>query len=625
MILKRGLYQEEINQLPWKYKMNLGRKRAVQLIFLLIITMSVNLLTAEIGDIIWEENFDNLDNWLIETGNGSWGWGNGELEYYHGDNVEIAEIPGDPGNNALHITARQESGPGIVDQWGNPLNYTSGKVTTKSFLSLKYGMIETRVSIPDLDVGGWPAIWMLGTANYNWPLRGEIDLMEMGHTQSFRDLHDSHNGGNGQNNSTANQMVSANAIYYSEDAVSPGNPSGAASLSWDPEDEFCRPYYSYDPSLTNRFLTYRTYWDEESLRFTVIDDEIEYDLYTEPFVIDSVSAELQQPFYLIANLAIGGALTDAYNLGDPGSGLPVSMPFPAHMYLDYIKVYQWNDMGEVHIGPPDFEGGTFGIFTDNTPTNNELEAGISSEIYVWEGTLTEGTILPYEGENGISWSSTGIGWFGAGIMSIQPVNLFNFGEGNLKFMIKIPASIAFQIGIIDAWGNQSYVEFPAYQTTYGLVRNGEWAQASIPVDDLRGQFIDLRMLTYEFVILEVNGAQCEFALDDIYYDGGLNDNTEEIITTVPSSLQQNYPNPFNPETTIKFTLASQSDSNEISIYNLKGQRVYSKDLSSYPAGENQVTWKGIANNGSPVASGIYFYQLKANGNICDTRRMLLLK
>ena len=29
------------------------------------------------------------------------------------------------------------------------------------------------------------------------------------------------------------------------------------------------------------------------------------------------------------------------------------------------------------------------------------------------------------------------------------------------------------------------------------------------------------MLSYEFVILEVNGAGCEFALDDIFWDGGL--------------------------------------------------------------------------------------------------------
>ena len=86
------------------------------------------------------------------------------------------------------------------------------------------------------------------------------------------------------------------------------------------------------------------------------------------------------------------------------------------------------------------------------------------------GTLEEGDIQPYEGENGISWSTTGLGWFGAGIMSMQPVNLFNFSEGHLNFSIKIPSNISFQIGIIDAWGNQSYVNFPSNQTTYGLVR-----------------------------------------------------------------------------------------------------------------------------------------------------------
>lgn len=509
----------------------------------IVILIFVNLLLAQIGDVIWEENFENLDNWIIEMGNGSWGWGNGELEFYHENNVEIAEIPGEPGNNALRITALEETGPNIVDQWGNPLNYTSGRMNTKSKISLKYGMIETRVSIPDLDLAGWPAVWMLGTANYAWPRCGEIDIMEMGHKQEFRDLHDEHNGGNGLNNSTVNQMVGANAIFYSDDAVNPNNPSGAASLSWDPDDDFCRPYYNYSDPLINRFLTFRTYWDENSLRFTVIDNDLEYDLYTEPFSIDSISAEFQQPFYLIANLAIGGAFTDAYNLGDPGSGLPVSMPFPAEMYIDYIKVYQWNEQGEVHVGQPTFESGTFGIFTDETLTNNSLEAGVNAEIYVWEGTLTDGSIPSFEGENGISWQTTGLGWFGAGIMSVQPVNLFNFGNGNLKFMIKIPANIAFQIGIIDAWGNQNYVEFPANQTTYGLIRNGEWAQATIPVEDIRGELIDLRMLSYEFVILEVNGANCEFALDDIYWDGGITGSKDNIVELKKFELQQNFPNP----------------------------------------------------------------------------------
>ena len=103
---------------------------------------------------------------------------------------------------------------------------------------------------------------------------------------------------------------------------------------------------------------------------------------------------------------------------------------------------------------------------------------------------------------------------------MQPINLFNFSEGHINFSIKIPANVSFQIGIIDSWGNQSYVDFPSNQTTYGLVRDGNWGQASIPVEDIRGDYIDLRMLSYQFVILEVNGASCEFGLDDIYWSGG---------------------------------------------------------------------------------------------------------
>jgi hypothetical protein len=448
-------------------------------------------------------------------------------------------------------------------------------------------------------------------------------MMEMGSRQEFRDLHDDHNNGNGLDNSTVNQVVGANAIFYADEAVVPENPSGAASISWDPDDDYCRPYYNYD-NLNDRFLIYRIYWDTDSIRFTVIDDNVEYDLYTEPFPIDSVSAEFQEPFYLIANLAIGGAFTDAVYIG--GSGLPISMPFPADMYVDYIKVMEWNGQGEVHIGPPTFQGGTFGLFTDTTPIDNGLVAGDDAEIYVWEGTLSEGSIPPYEGENGISWQTTGSGWFGAGIMSMQPVNLFNFEEGHLKFMIKIPANISFQIGIIDAWGNQSYVDFPANQTTYGLVRDGNWGQASIPVEDIRGEFIDLRMLSYEFVILEVNGASCEFGLDDIYWEGG---GTVSVIegefgqTPIKYSLNNNYPNPFNPLTTISYVLPEDALVN-ITIYDMMGRTVKTMVNKEQNAGYKSIQWNATSNTGQPVSAGLYLYTIQA-GNFKQTKKMIFLK
>ena len=593
-------------------------------IFIFLIFIS-EFSIAQIGEIIWEENFDNLDNWLIETGNGSWGWGNGELQYYSDNNVEISEIPNEPGNNGLHIIGKEESGSNIVDQWGNSLNYTSGKITSKSKISVQYGMIETRVLVPDIDLGGWPAVWMLGTANYNWPRCGELDMMEMGHTQAFRDLHDEHNGGNGNNNSTVNQMVGANAIFYSDESVNEGNPSGAASISWDPDDDYCRPYYNYD-NLNDRFLTYRMYWDPDSIRFTIIDDGSEHEFYTDIFPIDSESDEFNAPFFFNINLAIGGTLTDAYNLGDPGSGSPISLPLPANMYVDYIHVRKWNGYGNVHIGPPEFEGGVYGIFTETTPVDNGLIAGENAEIYVWEGTLSEGSITPFEGEDGITWTTTGLGWFGAGIMSIQPVNLFNFGDGYLKFRIKIPSNIAFQIGIIDAWGNQSYVEFPSNQTKYSLVRDGEWGQASIPIDDLRGDYIDLRMLSYEFVILEVNGTSCEFALDDIYWEGGGTvDVTNENKNLISQKfiLYDNYPNPFNPSTNISYSI-SNGEYVSINIFDVNGGKVIELFNDYRSAGIYSIDWNGQNERGLQVSAGVYLYSIDA-GDFRQTKKMILLK
>lgn len=577
--------------------------------------------TGQVGTLLWEDDFDSLDNWILETGNGSWGWGNGELEYYQPGNITVEPVPGEPGNNAARIQARQESGPGITDQWGNPLFYTSGRMNTKSMVSVQYGMIEARVRVPDLDLGGWPAVWLLGTSNIAWPRSGEMDMMEMGHRKSFRDLHDTHNGGNGLDNSTVNEVAGANAIFYTDAAVNPGNPSGAASLSYDPDDLYARPYYNHAAPLNDRFLIYRLYWDPDSLRFTVEDGGSEVDLFATPFTIDEESDEFRAPFFLIANLAIGGAFTDAYNLGDPGSGQPVSMSFPADMYLDYIRVYEWNGHGDVHLGPPEAEVASFGLFTDTTPTNDALTIGVDGEIYVWEGTLTDGTIPPVEGPNGITWQTTGKGWFGAGILSNQPVNLFDFGDGFLKFQIKMPANVTFKIGIFDAWGNQSWVTFPAFQPTYGLVRDGEWGQVSIPIADIRGQYIDLRMMGYSFVILEEQGVPCEFAIDDIYWDANLATAVDTPASRT-SRLEAAAPNPFNARTTLAFELGIGA-SYQLTIHDAAG-RVVRTFEGLGQAGRNAIHWNGRDDQGREVASGVYSYRLEAGGET-QARKMVLVK
>jgi hypothetical protein len=300
------------------------------------------------------------------------------------------------------------------------------------------------------------------------------------------------------------------------------------------------------------------------------------------------------------------------------------MPFPAELYVDYIRVYEWNGQGEVHLGPPPFESGTFGIFTDETPTNGELVPGVSSEIYVWEGTLTDGSIPPYEGDNVLSWQTAGLGWFGAGIMAIQPLNLFDFGDGHLEFRIHIPANVTFKIGIIDSWGNQEYVEFPAFQTTYGLVRDGGWGQASIPVSDIRGTLIDLRMLSYPFVILEEQGTACEFALDDIYWDSGVSTGIQDGAVATGRRLQllTNNPNPFNAMTEIRFEL-QVAGSYEIEVFDVAGRRVTGFQGIGV-VGVNSVRWDGRDDLGASAGSGLYHYRVKTSAGSA-TRTMMLVK
>ena len=104
-------------------------------------------LIAQTGHIIWQDDFKSLDPtvWNIDQGDGCdeglCGWGNQELQSYQNDNVYIEEIPGETGNYALVLEARKENS-------GNS-SFTSGRVTTKNNLAVKYGVIEFRIKVPD--------------------------------------------------------------------------------------------------------------------------------------------------------------------------------------------------------------------------------------------------------------------------------------------------------------------------------------------------------------------------------------------------------------------------------------------------------------------------------------------
>ena len=84
------------------------------------------------------------------------------------------------------------------------------------------------------------------------------------------------------------------------------------------------------------------------------------------------------------------------------------------------------------------------------------------------------------------------------------------------------------------------------------------------------------------------------------------------------SLSQNYPNPFNPTTKIAFTIP-KNDFVSIKIFDMLGKQVAELINSDLKAGAYEYTF-----DGSNMASGVYFYQIKT-ADFFETKRMQLIK
>ena len=108
-----------------------------------------------------------------------------------------------------------------------------------------------------------------------------------------------------------------------------------------------------------------------------------------------------------------------------------------------------------------------------------------------------------------------------------------------------------------------------------------------------------------------------------FYQSNFDDNIlpveeENNLIVDEFKLFQNYPNPFNPVTRIKFQIP-QAGKVTIKIYDILGAEVTTLLNEERPTGIYEIDF-----NASRLASGVYFYQLKA-GSYIETKKMILLK
>jgi beta-glucanase (GH16 family) len=475
---------------------------------LMLVGIIVSLNTATAQTLIWSDEFNQTklddEKWSREVG-GS-GFGNGELEYYTSgeQNVFIGSKTNAADTGYLVIEARREN-YGIAPE---NRQFTSGRINTSGKFNFKYGTIEARIKLPNLQNGLWPAFWMLG-ANYptdGWPKSGEMDILEAGFKDDWMN-----NVANKKNNTT---------IHWFQDNFQTLDPAAPGDGWWGNASKTGST--TIPGNFYDGFHTFRLSWTTTTITGYV--DGVQYYTFDIPAADANITEFSSNPFYVILNLAVGG--TNFVGITDPAQ---ITAPMPAQMQVDYIRVYSNANTQIFSAKTLPRQTGTFGVYTETTPVTASL--GANPTIEVWSN-LTAATSTPQEGTKVLAFTANPGNWFGLGIPTGTTAapnikNMQNFIDGTLHFQMKTTSTWPMSIGIISTANGNAQASTqsktvkldPAGTTQYGLVRDGQWHEVIIPMSAFGN--IEFRSINNMFYLVGDNPTSAvTFAIDNIYWQDG---------------------------------------------------------------------------------------------------------
>ena len=241
--------------------------------------------------LVWSDEFNysglpDPSKWDYEVGGG--GWGNDEQQYYTSQRKENARVE----NGKLIIEARQERWIGR--------DYTSARLVSKGKGDWTYGRFEASARLPSGN-GTWPAIWMMPSLNSygkGWPDNGEIDLME--HV--------------GFDPNVVHATVHTRKYYH--------------SIGTQKTDTISVP------TATSDYNVYAIEWTPDEIRWYVNGNHY-FTFKNERLTNEKADFRewpFDKPFYLILNIAVGGAWGGQ-------RGIDKSI-WPQRLEVDYVRVYQ---------------------------------------------------------------------------------------------------------------------------------------------------------------------------------------------------------------------------------------------------------------------------------------------
>lgn len=243
-----------------------------------------------VENVLFFDDFSTFDNsvWTKEAHEP--GWTNQELQAYEPGQVKVGK---DGSKSVLMLTAEWKNG-----------RIVSGRVNSKGKKSFKYGTISASIKLPETANGLWPAFWMMGDNDKEWPACGEIDIMEMGDKEGIA-------------TGTASRRVNT-AIHYGPTPASHEQQYHASAVSTDLQD--------------GQYHTYTLTWDESKAIISIDDKPFHsFDIKDNPYFHDK--------FFILFNLAVGGTFT---GITDASGVTALKKGDKATMYVDWIKIINHN-------------------------------------------------------------------------------------------------------------------------------------------------------------------------------------------------------------------------------------------------------------------------------------------
>lgn len=280
------------------------------------------------------------------------------------------------------------------------------------------------------------------------------------------------------------------------------------------------------------------------------------------------------------DLQISGTIQD-------DNGIPLS-----NEYVQFIRTSSTGGM-DLQIST---NSGSGGLFFFGLTANNLLS---NHTYFIWSGN---------NGSSGITTNRMAAIW-----------NIGNLSVGDNLSNIMTEYNTNSQIT-----GRVLFNGYPlGYQVMVGASNFVETAQSTTQTD-YQGYFtiqVSNKFPTYKLFAINTQGNTVNASPGDngvILELGsvGVKDGKNETPTVF--SLNQNYPNPFNPTTTISFGIPERVNVN-LSVYNQLGQKVAELVNGEMSPGMHTVNF-----NASNLASGIYFYEIKA-GQFQSVKKLMLMK